>query len=72
MWWGTGFALDAGQDSSRHLEDSMDCVGSGGRTIRDGGTDGKQNKKNDSEHNQWHMGNIFQVWSCENLVNLGS
>jgi hypothetical protein len=44
MWWGTGFALDAGQDSSRHLEDSMDCVGSGGRTIRDGGTDGKQNK----------------------------
>jgi hypothetical protein len=29
-------------------------------------------EENDSEHNQWHLGNIIEVWSCRNLENLGS
>jgi hypothetical protein len=32
---------------------------SGGRTIRDVGAVRETKQKNVSEHNQWHMGNIF-------------
>jgi hypothetical protein len=57
-------------NSSRRLEDSMDAKfherGFGMGMVPTG-----NKRKNDSEHKQWHVGNIIQVWSCGNLENLG-